>query len=237
MKLFPTNSSIIRLWDLNAKFACSVHAGARVLDAGAGEAPYRSLFAHTIYETADFEKVDKKYSEQTYTCDLANVPVPSEYFDAIICNQVLEHLPNPSEVLKEFNRILKVGGKILCSCPFYFEEHEQPYDFYRYTQFGLQHLFTEAGFEVTSLEWLEGYLGTVGHQLRRIGKSLPLLDVRALRTPIGIAGLPALMLVKLTAVICARVIGALDIHMRITDRGHPINYIVIGSKIRRWPPE
>ena len=58
---------------------------------------------------ADFEKVDKEYAQSTYVCDLASIPVEDERFDAVVFNQVLEHLPEPKRVLAELNRVLKKG--------------------------------------------------------------------------------------------------------------------------------
>src|SRR5262249_29485247 len=136
--------------------------------------PYRDLFAHATYETADFEKVDKGYEPSTYVCDLAAIPVEDGRFDRVVFNQVLEHLPRPLAVLQELQRVLKAGGKIICTCPLFYEEHEQPYDFYRYTQFAHRYLFEQAGFEIERLEWMEGYFGTLGYQLESVYRCLPL---------------------------------------------------------------
>ena len=155
------NLSRERLWQENAAFAATISEGALVLDAGAGTAPYKSLFAHARYESADFEQVNKPYAHQTYTCDLSAIPVEDSRFDAVIFNQVMEHLPEPRAVLCELHRALRPGGRLIFSAPLFYEEHEKPYDFYRYTQFGVRYLFTQAGFEssgwigskVTSERW------------------------------------------------------------------------------------
>src|SRR3954471_22930799 len=70
-ELVGFNASRWRLRSENAAFAADVPAGAYVLDAGAGEAPYRALFDHAHYESADFEQVAKPYGVNTYVCDLA----------------------------------------------------------------------------------------------------------------------------------------------------------------------
>ena len=167
------NSSRERLWQENAAFAATISAGALVLDAGAGTSPYKSLFAHARYESADFEQVNKAYAHQTYACDLSAIPVEDSRFDAVIFNQVMEHLPEPRAVLCEFRRTLKPGGRLIYSGPLFYEEHEVPYDFYRYTQFGVRYLFTQAGFEIERLDWLEGYFGTLGYQWRTASRALP----------------------------------------------------------------
>ncbi len=46
--------------------------------------------------------------------DLSKTPLPFEdqYFDLIIANHVLEHVPNWFECFKELARVVKIGGKI-----------------------------------------------------------------------------------------------------------------------------
>ena len=98
-RLLAFNSSRYRLLREMEAFAASVPSGALVLDAGAGQAPYKSLFQHTQYESADFEKVNKAYAPSTYVCDLQSIPVEDGRFDFIIFNQVLEHVPEPQRVV------------------------------------------------------------------------------------------------------------------------------------------
>src|SRR5262245_40944198 len=103
------NSSRVHLTRYNEMFARMVPAGALVLDAGSASQPYRHLFSHARYETADFEMADKGYAPSTYVCDLARIPVENGRFDFVVFNQVLEHLPEPKKVLTELNRVLKRG--------------------------------------------------------------------------------------------------------------------------------
>jgi len=169
-KLWNFNSSRFRLEKEMRIFANRVQKGALVLDAGSGEAPYKNLFLHARYESADFCKVDKRYEPSTYICDLADIPVENCRYDFVIFNQVMEHLPEPSKVLLELHRVLKEGGCMFASAPFFFEEHEQPYDFFRYTQFAWRKILTEAGFEIEKLDWLEGYYGTLGYQFSMMSR-------------------------------------------------------------------
>ncbi|HSU36144.1 MAG TPA: class I SAM-dependent methyltransferase [Propionibacteriaceae bacterium] len=146
----------------------------RVLDAGAGGAPYRSLFRHVSYETADFRQLPhKKYGPLDHICDLTAIPVPDATYDLVLCTQVMEHMPEPLAVLRELHRVLKPGGKTYLSAPLFYAEHEAPYDFYRYTQFAWKQMAAEVGFAIEELAWLEGYYGTLAYQASMAAKSLP----------------------------------------------------------------
>lgn len=164
----------MRLKEFLSRAAQGTSDNALVLDAGAGEGFYRPLFRHARYHAADFGKVEKTYGQLSYICDLANIPVSNAAYDVIICTQVLEHLPDPQRVLSEFQRILKPSGQLWFSAPLFFFEHEVPYDYYRYTRYGLKYLLEEAGFTVQELSWLEGYYATFAYQIRLAAKSLPL---------------------------------------------------------------
>jgi SAM-dependent methyltransferase len=98
--------------------------------------------------------------------------VKNERFDFIIFTQVLEHLPEPGKVLAELYRVLKPCGKIFCTAPLYFPEHEIPYDFFRYTQYGLRYLFENEGYIIERIDGLEGYYGTCERQLNLMVKNL-----------------------------------------------------------------
>jgi SAM-dependent methyltransferase len=229
-RMMAFNSSRHRLWEENAAFAAVVPHGARVLDAGAGMAPYRGLFQHAEYETADFEQVDKAYAASTYVCDLKSIPVPDARFDYVVFNQVMEHLPEPRLVLAELHRILKAGGQIIYTGPLFYEEHEQPYDFYRYTQFGLRHLFGSAGFVIERLDWLEGYFGTVGYQLQGMARCLPSRPADVSPGWPGYVLAPLLVLWKLQCAMASVVFHRLEKHVKFQARGYPKNYVVLARK-------
>jgi SAM-dependent methyltransferase len=147
----------------------------RVLDAGAGSMPYRDAFAGVTYETADVGATEgKDYSHITYRCDVVDIPVEDGRFDLVWCSQVLEHVREPERALREFHRILKPGGEAWLTAPFYYVEHEKPWDFYRFTQFAWQHFAETIGFEVVEIERMEGYYATLAYSLDTAAKALPL---------------------------------------------------------------
>jgi SAM-dependent methyltransferase len=225
------NSSRKRLFLENKSFAEAVPAGSLVLDAGAGDAPYRSLFSHARYESADFLSSDRKYAEPTYECDLSAIPVGGGRFDFVVFNQVMEHLPEPGRVAGELFRVLKPSGKMIYTGPLFFEEHEQPYDFYRYTRFGVRHVFERAGFVVERVDWLEGFFGTAGYLLSALARFLP-WKPGEMRGAGALAWVlcPAMFCLKAFFAVASAAFHRLEMVVKCTGRGFPKNYVAILSK-------
>ncbi|MFT3825563.1 MAG: class I SAM-dependent methyltransferase [Chitinophagaceae bacterium] len=123
----------------------------RLLDFGCGRKPYRSLFNHV----SEYIGVDIEQTGHDHTNSLVDIyyngktiPLPDNSFDAVFCSEVIEHIFNVDEIMPELHRVLKPGGKILITVPFCWNEHEIPYDFGRYTSFGIKHVMEKNGLEV-----------------------------------------------------------------------------------------
>lgn len=123
----------------------------KLLDIGCGNKPYEDLFTNiSSYSGLEITSTIHKSTKADFFYDGTVFPFENESFDSILLNQVFEHVFNPDEFLKEVFRILKPGGKLLISVPFVWDEHEQPYDYARYSSFGLKSIFLKSGFEVVS---------------------------------------------------------------------------------------
>lgn len=216
-----------------ARFAKGTKRGMRVLDAGAGRSPYRKLFRHAQYEAADFAQLDSAYAPLDYVCDITDIPVDDGTFDRVICNQVLEHVPDPEKALAELHRVLKPGGRIFLSAPLFFAEHQKPYDFFRYTQFSLRKMFEEVGFEIARMNWLEGYFGTVAYNYQMMAKNLPRrlddLRGRGLRWRLAYIA-PIVLFNQKLAVRLSRLYARLEVSGSRYERGMPKNYVVVARK-------
>ncbi|CAN5263615.1 hypothetical protein BH23GEM4_BH23GEM4_11570 [soil metagenome] len=86
------------------------------------------------------------YTQLDSVASLDRLPMRNGTFDAVLCTQTLEHLEWPREAVAEMHRVLKPGGALYLSAPMAHCEHQQPYDFFRYTSFGLRSILTHAGF-------------------------------------------------------------------------------------------
>jgi len=121
----------------------------RLIDIGCGSMPYKKLFMVDDYVGLDIDSEvtrNRRVADQLY--DGKVFPFPSNSFDSALCNQVLEHVFNPDEFLSEIYRVLKPNGKLLLTVPFVWDEHEQPYDYARYSSFGLKSLLEKNSFHV-----------------------------------------------------------------------------------------
>lgn len=139
--------------------------GQILLDAGAGNFRFRESIKSKGYEYQSQDFTDgfdaDSRGKHTYTCDIEDIPVKSNYFDAILCAQVLEHLPRPSVAFLEFSRILKPGGNLYLTTNFLFPIHGAPYDFYRFTKFSLEQLSNSVGLTVINLKPRGGFFALV----------------------------------------------------------------------------
>ena len=66
----------------------------------------------------------------------------------VVANEVFEHVFNPLDFLGVIKRVLRPGGMLLMTVPFVWDEHEQPYDFARYSSFGIKSVLEKNGFEI-----------------------------------------------------------------------------------------
>lgn len=138
------------------------HARGVVLDAGAGRLTYAKRLGAFSKRVVSIDR-DRIHPGLSAAADLERLPFPKRSFDSVFCSQVLEHVPNPMLVLLEFYRILRPGGELILSVPHLAYLHNEPHDYYRYTEYGLRHLLHHAGFEVTELRWSGGVLSFLGH--------------------------------------------------------------------------
>jgi ubiquinone/menaquinone biosynthesis C-methylase UbiE len=148
-----------------AQRASDVPAGARVLDVGAGTAPYRTLFAHCDYKTQDLAPLRPDqlraggYTQIDYTGDATAIPVSDGSFDCVICTEMIEHHPEPIRVVNELARVLAPGGRLLLTAPLGSGIHQEPYHYYGgFTPYWYRRFLEQAGFKDIGVEANAGSL-------------------------------------------------------------------------------
>lgn len=129
----------------------SVLAG-MMLDFGCGRKPYKNLFSVEKYIGVDIQVSGHSHqsSEIDVFYDGKTIPFPDQYFDSFLCSEVFEHLFNLDQILTELHRVTKNNGYGLITIPFCWPEHEQPYDYARYTTFAIKSILEKHRFKVVS---------------------------------------------------------------------------------------
>lgn len=139
------------------------HMSGIMLDFGCGRKPYKDLFKVKEYVGLDIEESghDHTNSEIDVFYDGKTIPFPDNYFDAVFSSESLEHIFNLDEILGEIHRVMKPSASLLITLPFVWDEHEMPYDFARYTSFGIRNILERNGFSIIKIEKTTNYVETV----------------------------------------------------------------------------
>lgn len=154
--------------DAVREFVAKLPAHSLVLDAGAGEAQYKSEFVRAghCYRAIDLGvgEEDWDYGNIDALARVEALPFPPATFDGMLSIAVLEHTPWPRHTLHEMAKALKPGGQLMIIVPTMWEEHQMPNDFYRFTRHGAIRLLEEAGFAVDHIRPLGGYFWFMGRK-------------------------------------------------------------------------
>lgn len=138
------------------------YAHGQLLDIGCGFRPYR----HVFQQVESYIGIDLPGSGiiDVYASAL-ELPFRSNSFDTVLCNEVLEHVPEPATLLHEASRVLRPGGVLLLTTPQTWGLHHEPYDFFRYTPYGLEYLASKSGLIVVEVTPTSGLWGTWAQRL------------------------------------------------------------------------
>lgn len=144
------------------RFSSCIKSGV-LLDVGCGSKPYESCFDVDKYIGIDVRVSGHNHSsskvDQFY--DGKNIPFENDCFDHVFSSQVFEHVLDLDDLLGEINRVLKAEGTFFFTCPFVWDEHEQPFDYRRFTSFFIDRKLERHGFALIRLEKSSGYIATV----------------------------------------------------------------------------
>jgi len=119
----------------------------RILDVGCGNKPFEKYLESMVTEYIGCDVVQSSLQKVDVVCDATDIPFENECFDSIISTQVLEHISETDLCLQEMYRLLVKGGILILTVPFVWPIHEEPYDYYRFTEHGLRFKLERVGFK------------------------------------------------------------------------------------------
>lgn len=132
----------------------------RVLDVGCGSKPYEKLFNFDSYVGLEYSATRNNASSHAdIFYDGRTFPFANDSFDSVVCFQVLEHVFEPDNLMNEIARVLKPEGRLMLTVPFVWPLHEEPYDYGRYSYWGLKWFLEQHGFEIIIQKRLSGGAG------------------------------------------------------------------------------
>ena len=137
-------------------------SGDVVIDVGCGEQPYRPcLRGFRRYIGFDLPVAHDRGTHADAFGDALALPFADGCADAVLCTEVIEHVTDPPLMLAEFARVLMPEGFVLLSSPFTWQLHDEPHDYWRFTEFGLRLLFERAGFRILEIRPINGFAGAL----------------------------------------------------------------------------
>lgn len=145
----------------------------KTLDIGSGHGPYGQYFPNRV-------SIDRESGPGVdLVADAHDLSLfPDETFECILATEVLEHLHSPHQAVVEMHRVLKEGGKVVLTTRFIFPLHNIPGDYFRFTRYGLAHLFS--GFSKVTIEEEATTIQTFAVLFERLGFQTDTLHSRIL---------------------------------------------------------
>lgn len=164
----------------------------RVLDVGGRKMRKRGAFKPPIEKVVSWQYLNiDASSNPDYLSSADKIPVADNSFDMVVMTEVLEHLENPEDVLKEVFRVLKENGRLIASMPFLYPIHKGPHDFQRWLPDRLRRELRKAGFEAEKIEPMGGIAAVIVDLIIRYTYQHPTLLNRLLRK---LARIPSLFI-------------------------------------------
>jgi len=156
-KFMTTVRPLRRQW-----FTAQAERGGRVLEIGGRGS--NAAFHRSVLATCDYVSMDIVAGPNVdFVGDAHDLlaTFEPESFDAVLADQVFEHLHAPWKAAIEINRILKVGGSVYICAPSAFPLHAEPWDFFRFSDHSWHSLFNAStGFEIEQTELAQPMLIT-----------------------------------------------------------------------------
>jgi SAM-dependent methyltransferase len=153
---------IYRIMDREIQRCAREYFRGSLIDIGCGTKPYKAFVQPYITQYVGLDRSDpfNPATEVDLIASAYEIPVADESFDTALSTASLEHLAEPMVALGECYRILKPGGIAIYTVPFFWHLHSEPWDYFRFSKYGLEHIFRRVGFEVVEIRALAGFWTT-----------------------------------------------------------------------------
>ena len=131
------------------RYASPARGAAKAVDVGCGGQPFRGLLQQVGYSYCGVDANADGGPPVDVVC-AADEPLPEDLlrrgpFDFLLCTEVVEHLSDWQTTFANFNAILAPGGRALITAPFFYQLHEEPYDFWRPTLHAIEYYARREG--------------------------------------------------------------------------------------------
>ena len=206
----------------DVKQAIEEHAFGHLLDIGCGNKPYQNWYNAVTSLQIGCDMAQSDAQKVDVICPATALAFEDNQFNTALCTQVLEHVYDHNAVLREANRVLQPGGKLILTVPFCWELHEEPHDFFRISKHGIKRLFEENNFSVVSIKSNGGkWAAAFQIMINTIYSTFKYKTVRAKILKIIFVELRLCQLLNKLAI---------WIDKRYFDDVLTLNYIVVGEK-------
>lgn len=156
--------------------------GKRLIDVGAGELRWKNACSHLQYVSQDFCQYSGGGDNKGLQCnefdtshidivsDIIDIPVEDESFDAVLCSEVIEHIPYPEMAVKEISRILKTGGELILTAPVCSFTHMAPYYFYNgFSKYWYEEVLGKYNLVIEEITPNGNFFSYIRQELGRVG--------------------------------------------------------------------
>lgn len=163
-----------------SKILAKQKKGLKIIDVGAGECQYKEFCSQLRYTSQDINQYDPR-KEKTglqmpswdnksidIVSDITEIPVSNSSFDIVLCTEVLEHVLNPENAIKEMTRITKKGGKLILTAPFCSLTHFAPYHYSSgFNKFFFNEILKKYGYRIIEISTNGNYFSYMQQEIRR----------------------------------------------------------------------
>lgn len=196
------------------------HASGNLLDLGCGKAPLLGTYrSYTVSATlVDWANSLHDNPHLDAVVDVNHpLALESARYDTVLLSDVLEHVKRPHQLMAEIARVLAPGGTLIMNTPFLYGLHEQPHDYFRYTEYALVDLVESAGLELVELRSMGGAVEVVVDIVSKVLDLVPVVGHRLARVVQAVGGR-----------LCASRLGRRA--ARGTSSGFPLGYGLVARR-------